>query len=54
MAGRTSEFGYTPAMSSSDDHEVHKEHAVALGKKYLSNFVCMLLAILGRRKKETI
>jgi cytochrome c553 len=33
MGVPTSEVGYTPAMSRREDHEVHKGHVVALGKK---------------------
>ena len=33
MGVPTSEVGYTPAMPEREDHEVHKEHVVALDKK---------------------
>jgi hypothetical protein len=32
MGVPTSEVGYTSATTGMGDHEVHKEHAVALGK----------------------
>jgi hypothetical protein len=32
----TSEVGYTSATTRRGDHEVHKEHEVALGKKYVT------------------
>ena len=32
MGVPTSEVGYTSAMSSREDHEVHKGHVVALGE----------------------
>ena len=31
MGVPTSEVGYTPPMPRREDHEVHKEHVVALG-----------------------
>jgi len=31
MGVPTSEVGYTPAMPTREDHEVHKGHVVALG-----------------------
>ena len=34
----TSEVGYTPAMPSREDHEVHKEHVVALEYIYIYIF----------------
>jgi hypothetical protein len=33
MGFPTSEVGYTPAMTRREDHEVHKGHVVALGRK---------------------
>jgi hypothetical protein len=33
MGVLSSEFGYTLATTGRGDHEVHKEHVVALGKK---------------------
>ena len=38
MGVPTSEVGYTPAMPRREDHEVHKGHVVAMGKKK-NNFV---------------
>ena len=40
MGVLTSEVGYTPAMPRTEDHEVHKGHVVALGRK--SNFAQFL------------
>jgi len=54
MGVPTTEVDLTPAMPRREDHEVHKWHVVALGKKYLHNLICMLLAILGWRKKQII
>jgi hypothetical protein len=31
----TSEVGYTSAITGREDHEVHKGHVVALGKKII-------------------
>jgi len=33
MGVSTSEVGYTPAMPTREDYEVHKGHVVALGKR---------------------
>ena len=35
MGVPTSEVGYTPAMPTTEDHEVHKGHVVALEQKKL-------------------
>jgi hypothetical protein len=36
MGVPTSEFGYTSATNGWEDHEVHKGHLVALGKKIIA------------------
>ena len=33
MGVQTSEVGYTPVKTRREDHEVHKEHVVALDQK---------------------
>jgi len=46
MGVPTSEVGYTPAMPRREDHEVHKEHVVALKKKYLSTCHTEYISVL--------
>jgi hypothetical protein len=35
MGVPTSEIGYTSATTGREDHEVHKGHVVAMGKKFI-------------------
>jgi hypothetical protein len=41
MAVPTSNVGYTSATTGRGDHEVHKGHVVALGKKYIYNYIIL-------------
>ena len=40
MGVPTSEVGYTPAMPRMEDHEVHKEHVVALEEEKKITTIC--------------
>ena len=46
MGVPTSEVGYTPAMPRRQDHEVHKEHVVALEKKKIITYIGVYVACL--------
>ena len=39
MGVPTSEVGYTPAMPTREDHDVHKGHVVALDKIYIYIYI---------------
>ena len=57
MGVPTSEVGYTPAMPRREDHEVHKGHVVALGRKkknIMSLSTAAVAGAIGLRKPTVI
>jgi hypothetical protein len=50
MGVPTSEIGYTSATAGRGDHEVHKGHVVALGKKKFIYEYVRITVVEGRRK----
>jgi hypothetical protein len=48
MGVPTKEVGYTSATTGRGDHEIHKGHVVALGKKYIIAIKCMDMILKER------